>query len=371
MWEWVFWISLGIVVFAYAGYPVSLFALRRLVRRPVRKQPIEPFVSVLIPAYNEAGWVEAKIRNVLAVDYPEDRLEVVVASDGSKDETPAIASRLADGRRVRVLDYPVNRGKINVLNSSVPECRGEIVLFSDCSAMLGRDAVRELAANFADPQVGAACGVYKVIKPEQGDIGHQEDFYWKYETWMKVQESQIASNLGGHGQIYAVRKSLYPYPESGTINDDFVIPLRILQQGHRVVYEPRAMVFEEAQEMTGFGRRIRVMAGNLQQMSEIRGLLSPPQWFPLYFFTGHKGIRLLVPFAMLGAILANLMLLGQPLYQALGVAQAGFYALALLGSSLDLRPKVLKLPYYFSMINAAMFAALFHALQGRRKMAWK
>lgn len=369
--ELLFLISAGLVVFAYIGYPITLVPLRRIVRRPVNKRPDEPFVSVLIPAWNEADWVEAKIQNVLSLDYPPDRMEVVVASDGSTDGTAAIASRLADGHRVRVLDYTENRGKINVLNASVPECRGDIVLFSDCSAMLDRDAIRQVAANFADPRVGGVCGGYKVLKPDEADIGRQEDLYWKYETWLKEQESQIASNLGGHGQIYAVRKELYPFPAPSTINDDFVIPLRVLQQGYRVVYEPKAIVYEEAREMTGFGRRIRVMAGNLQQLAEVRGLLSPPQWLPLYFFVGHKVVRLLIPFAMALAAISNLFLLGDPVYRWVGIGQCMFYVLAFAGALRELHPKILRLPYYFCMINAAMFAALYHVFQGRRKMAWK
>jgi cellulose synthase/poly-beta-1,6-N-acetylglucosamine synthase-like glycosyltransferase len=369
--EMVFWASTAVVVFTYLGYPITLLFLRQIVRHPVQKRAGEPFVSVLIPAYNEAAWVEAKINNVLHLDYPPDRIEVVVASDGSTDGTGVIAARLADGVRVRVLDYAVNRGKIGVLNASVPQCRGEIVLFSDCSAMLETGAVREIVANFGDPQVGAVCGAYKVAKPDEADIGRQEDLYWKYETWLKEQESQVSSNLGGHGQIYAVRKALYPAPDPSTINDDFVIPLRVLQQGYRVVYEPRAVVHEEAREMSGFKRRVRVMAGNLQQLAEVGGLLSPPQWLPLYFFVGHKVLRLVVPFAMIAALVSNLFLLETPFFQLTALGQGVFYGLAVAGAWGQLRPRILRVPHYFCMINAAIFAALYHAVQGRRRLAWK
>jgi cellulose synthase/poly-beta-1,6-N-acetylglucosamine synthase-like glycosyltransferase len=368
---WVFWAGAAVPVYAYFGYPLLLAALRLVMRRGVRKAPHEPSVSLLIPAYNEAAVIARKIRNSLALDYPEDRIEIVVASDGSRDDTAGIAAQLADGSRVRVLAYPVNRGKMATLNESVRQLHGEIVVFSDASAVLLPDAVRKLLMNFADPKVGAVSGRFTVAKADEADIGHSEDAYWKYETWLKVQESQLSSTLGGHGHLHAIRRELYPYPPPGTINDDYVIPLSVLTRGYRSVYEPAAIIREEAHEMTGFGRRVRIMAGNLQQLRYIGGLLRPLRPLPLFFFLSHKVMRLLVPFAMLAALVANLFLLRQPVYLALFVAQAAFYALAILGGAWQLRPRTLLLPFYFCMISVATFFGLYHALTGRRRMAWK
>jgi cellulose synthase/poly-beta-1,6-N-acetylglucosamine synthase-like glycosyltransferase len=367
----VFWIGIAVPFYAYIGYPVVLALLRSFVRRGVRKAPFEPAVSILIPAYNEGDVIAAKIRNCLELDYPADRLEIVVASDGSKDDTAAVAQSFEDGQRVRVLAYPVNRGKIPLLNSSVPELRGEIVVFSDAAAMLYRDSVRTLVQNFADPRVGAVSGRYTVVKADEVNIGKSEDFYWKYETWLKVQESQIASTLGAHGHLHAIRKELYPFPPPGTINDDYIIPVSVLSKGFRAVYEPAAIVYEEAHEMTGFGRRVRIMAGNLQQLREIKGLLWPPRPMPLFFFLSHKASRLVVPFAMVAAFIANAFLLSSPFYTILFALQAAFYATAILGAIIQLRPRTLLLPFYFCMINAATFFGLYHALTSRRRMAWK
>jgi cellulose synthase/poly-beta-1,6-N-acetylglucosamine synthase-like glycosyltransferase len=171
--------------------------------------------------------------------------------------------------------------------------------------------------------------------------------------------------------LHAIRRNLYPVLSPGTINDDYIIPVSVLSKGYRAVYEPAAIVYEEAREMTGFGRRVRIMAGNLQQIREIRGLLWPLQLLPLFFFLSHKVSRLLVPFAMVAALVANLWLLDQPLYQLLFVGQAAFYAIALLGTMFKLRPKAIMLPFYFCMINAATFFGLYHALTSRRRMAWK
>lgn len=369
--QFLFWLSIAIPIYAYIAYPLVLALLRLLIQRPVKKAPIEPFVSLLIPAYNEGDVIERKIRNSLALDYPPDRLEIVVASDGSKDDTAEVAQRLADGSRVRVLAFPFNRGKIPALNASIPELRGEIVVFSDAAAMLYADSVRTLVENFADPEVGAVSGLYKVVKADEVNIGKSEDFYWRYETFLKVQESQIASTLGGHGHLNAIRKDLYPYPPPGTINDDYVIPVSVLSKGYRAVYEPKAVVYEEAHEMTGFGRRIRIMAGNIQQLREIRGLLAPLRPLPLFFFLSHKVSRLLVPFAMVAALLVNVFLLASPMYFALFCLQLAFYFLAAIGTLWQLKPRTLLLPFYFCMINAATFFGFYHALTSRRRMAWK
>lgn len=369
-----FWVSAGLVVYAYAGYPLLLLALRVFTRRPVHKDAITPSVSILIPSYNEADVIAAKIKNALALDYPPDRIEVVVASDGSTDLTAeiaraAIAARGA-GDRMRVFDYPVNRGKVAVLNDAVPHLTGEIVVFTDAAAMFAPDAIRKLVRNYADPEVGAAGGVYRVRRPGDAATGVQEDFYWKYETFLKKLEVSMGSVLGAHGQIHSVRRDLYPFPAPGTINDDYVIPVQVLQRGHRIAYEPEAIAYEEAREMSGFGRRVRIMAGNFQQLAEIRYFLRPPRPRCLFYFLSHKAARLAVPFAMLSALILNFLLLPRQPYRALLWLQAAFYALAMLGAAIPLRPKALRLPFYFCMVNAAAFAGVYHALTGRRRMRW-
>lgn len=369
--ELLFWLSAAVPVYAYFGYPLVLLALRGFIHRGVRKGAYEPSISLLIPAYNEGDVIERKIDNCLALDYPAEKLEIVVASDGSSDDTAARAQQRADGRRVRVLAYERNRGKIATLNSAVAELGGEIVVFSDAAAMIYPDALRRLMANFADPTVGAVSGKYTVVKADEIGIGKSEDFYWKYETFLKVQESELASTLGGHGHLHAIRRKLYPFPPPGTINDDYVIPVSVLARRYRAVYEPSAIVYEEAHEMAGFGRRVRIMAGNIQQLREIKGVLRPFRPLPLFFFLSHKVARLIVPFAMAAALILNLTLLGLPVYRLIFVLQAAFYLLALMGAVRPLKPKLLMLPYYFTMINAAVFFAVYHALTSRRNMAWK
>ena len=366
--ELIFWMAVSVPLYAFAGYPLVLLALGLVIRREVRTAPIRPLVSLLIPAYNEARVMARKIENSLALEYPPDRIEIVVVSDGSSDKTVDIAQSLGG---VRVLALPENRGKVAALNAAVPELRGEIIVFSDASALLALDAVRRLVENFADPAVGAASGRYSVVKPNEVNIGASEDLYWRYEAFIKIHESRLASTLGAHGHLHAIRKELYPFPPSETINDDYVIPLSVLGRGFRAVHEPTAVVYEEAREMTGFGRRIRIMAGNLQQLRHLRQFLAPFQPLPLMFFLSHKVVRLLVPFAMLTALVGNLFLLGSPVYRLLLGSQLLFYALAATGLTGQLRPRALRLPFYFCMVNSAAFFGLYHALTHRRGMAWK
>lgn len=369
--EAIFWGAVGFTFYTYIAYPLLLSATTLFYRHPVKKAPVEPTVSILIAAHNEQDVIEAKVRNSLDQDYPADKLEVVVASDGSQDATNRIVTSLADGSRVRLIAFPENRGKVAALNDSVPRLQGSIIVFSDASSILDRNAVRHLVENFADSDVGAVSGIYRVRKQREADLGEQEDFYWKYETFLKVCESRLGSVLGAHGSLYGIRKELYPFPQPGTINDDYVIPVRILQCGYRVAYETSAVAYEEAKEMAGFSRRVRIMAGNYEQLRELRLLLRPVRWFPLFVFFSHKVFRLLVPVAMVTAIVACSLLLDRPLYRWLLGLQLAFYATALLGLFLPATGKLLKLPYYFCMINAAAFCGVYYAAAKRRTLRWK
>jgi cellulose synthase/poly-beta-1,6-N-acetylglucosamine synthase-like glycosyltransferase len=371
----LFWISTGFAVYVYIGYPMLLWGLQSLLRSAPGKQPIEPSVSLLVAAYNEAAVIADKIRNSLALDYPAGKLEVVVASDGSKDATAEIVRAFCESKtcaggegsgRVRLLNFENNRGKMAVLNDAVRELRGDIVAFSDASSMLATDSVRVLVQSFNDPRVGAASGVYRLLKKDQAHLGAQEDLYWKYETFLKVQEAKLGAFTGAHGSLYAIRRALYPFPSVNTINDDFTIPMRILERGHRVAYEPAAVAYEEAHEMEGFSRRVRITAGNIEQLREIKGLLWPPRPFVLFCLLSHKTGRLLVPVFMLVALAANIALRGQFPYNWLLLGQALFYGLAALGAMASLKPKVLRLPYYFCMINSALFAWVYQALRHGR-----
>jgi poly-beta-1,6-N-acetyl-D-glucosamine synthase len=364
----LFWLSVAFPLYVYLAFPLLLWLLQTFVRRAPRTPPIEPSVSLLIAAYNEAAVIADKIRNGLALDYPAEKLEIVVASDGSEDATAEIVRsfEIESRGRVRLLSYAQNRGKMAVLNDAMRELRGDIVAFSDATSMLAADALRILVQSFGDARVGAASGSYRVLKKEQAELGPQEDIYWKYETFLKVQEARLGAFTGAHGSLFAVRRALYPFPAASTINDDFTIPMRILERGHRVAYEPAAVACEEAHEMAGFSRRVRITAGNVEQLREIRSLLWPPRPLVLFCLLSHKTARLSVPVFMLIALATNIALRNQFPYNWLLVGQALFYGLALLGGAVDLRPRILRLPYYFCMANAPLFGWIYQALRHGR-----
>jgi cellulose synthase/poly-beta-1,6-N-acetylglucosamine synthase-like glycosyltransferase len=246
------------------------------------------------------------------------------------------------------------------------------VVFSDAASRLMPDSLRRLVRPFADPAVGCVSGVYRVLRPEAAQLGDEEGFYWRYETFIKHCESDLASLLGAHGSLYAVRRELCPDLAEGTINDDYTIPVTIVAGGHRAVYEPGAVACEEAAEMGGFARRVRIAVGNFQQIRLLGLLLWPPRPWLVFTFVAHKVLRLLGPLCLAGALALNAFLPG-PLYGALLVAQVVFYGLALAGWVEEERRtpvRLLKLPYYFCMINAAYVAALGRLLAGGGRVRW-
>ena len=362
----LFWGSAGLVLYVYVGYPLLLWLMASFSRRSSPTKSINPSVSLLIAAYNEAAVIGSKIQNALALDYPAEQLEIVVASDGSIDGTAQVARSFAEGKtrfNIRILEFLKNRGKVATLNEAVPALVNEIVVLSDASSMLTPDSVRNLVRHFADPIVGGVSGVYRVLKKDQALLGGQEDVYWRYETFLKVQEAKLGAFTGAHGSLYAIRRGEYPFPPNNTINDDFVIPMRIQQRGYRIAYEPQAVAYEEAQEMEGFARRVRITAGNIEQLREIKSLLSPLRPIPLFCLLSHKAGRLLVPLAMVALVMTNAILWRESLYKFLLLGQVLFYAMAALGRFVRLRPAFLRLPYYFCMINSAFFAWIYHALR--------
>ena len=223
----IFWVCVATVCFAYVGYPIILWQLSRLLGRPPRAPADEgadlPSLSLLIAAHNEETVMEERIRNALAMDYPREKLEIVVASDGSTDATAAIVQHYAD-RGIKLLQYNPRRGKATTLNAAIPTLNGDIVLLSDANTYTDTVAARKIVRWFRDPKVGAVCGRLVLTDPATG--GNADSLYWKYETFLKRCESRLGALLGSNGAIYAIRRSLFEPIPVNTILDDFVIPLQ-------------------------------------------------------------------------------------------------------------------------------------------------
>jgi cellulose synthase/poly-beta-1,6-N-acetylglucosamine synthase-like glycosyltransferase len=368
-----FWVPFWTLAYAYAGYPALVWLLARAFGREPRRADVTPSVSLLIPAYNEAAHMDARLRNTLSLDYPRERLEVVVASDGSTDATNAIVERYRD-RGIRLIALPSNIGKTAMLSQVVPQLRGEIIVFSDASSELAPDALRTLVRAFADPAVGCVCGLYRLEAPV--DLrGEGEGLYWKYETFIKRQESRLHSILGAHGAFYGIRASLFRPLSGSMINDDYLIPMRIVAQGYRAVYEPRAVAMErEAASVEGeFARRRRIAAGNCQQIVELAHLLSPARGWVAFTLWSHKVLRTVAPLFMIALLVGSFALPAGPREAALA-GQALFYGSAWLGYVCQRRGRrvpVLSAPLYFCLGNLAMLAGLLNYGFSRKALVWE
>jgi len=370
-----FWAAALLLAQTYFLYPLWLLLLSRL--RPAWRATqvgpgAWPTVSLVVAAHDEASCIEEKLRNSLALDYPPDRLEVLIGSDGSTDGTDALVRAYPDPRVQ--LSAAQRAGKTSVLNRCIPAARGEVVVLSDANTRIKPGALKALVRHFADPEVGAVCGRLQLYNPTRAE--YEESAYWKYESWLKAMEGTQGAVVGANGGLYALRRELFrPLPPS-TIVDDFVIALRLLDQGYRVLYEPEALAEEETTEdyRREFARRARIAAGNFQSLGLVPGLLSPLRGFPAFAFWSHKVLRWCAPALMLVALAANAALLDQPFYRFTMAVQVGFYALAILGSMAvgpSLLRRVAGVAYYFVTMNLAIVVGFWRFLRNSQAAAWE
>lgn len=370
-----FWAAALLLAQTYFLYPLWLLILARLRPGP-RREParprVWPMVSLVVAAHDEAGCIGEKLRNSLALDYPPDRLEVLIGSDGSTDGTDGIVRTHPDPR-VQLSAAP-RAGKTSVLNRCIPAARGDIVVLSDANTRIEPGALKALVRHFEDPEVGAVCGRLQLYNPTRAE--YEESAYWRYESWLKALEGTQGAVVGANGGLYALRRGLFTRLPPSTIVDDFVIALRLLDQGYRVLYEPAALASEETTEDYGreFGRRARIAAGNFQSLGLVPGLLSPFRGFPAFAFWSHKVLRWCAPALMLVALAANVALLDEPFYRLTMAAQVGFYGLALLGS-LAVGPTFVRrtagIAYYFVTMNLAIAVGFWRFLRNSQGAAWE
>jgi len=372
--EAAFFAALAILAYAYFGYPLLIWLVARIRPQAVRRAACEPRVAVVIVAHNEVARIGLKLDTCLALDYPEDRLRIVVASDGSDDGTNAIVAEYAS-RGVRLLAFPVRRGKAACLNDAIASCTEEIVVLTDARQRLDAQAVRRLVENFADPAVGAASG--ELVFETDGITGFGEgvDAYWRYEKFIRQQEGLFASTVGVTGALYALRRECFREIPASTILDDVVIPMNVVMSGRRVVFDARALAYDlpsrdHRQERQ---RKVRTIAGNYQLLAAHPALLSPlrnPIWFQL---VSHKMLRLAGPLCLLVALAANAALApGSGFYQSLLAAQLACYALPALGRAWPLagRWRLVKLATAFLALNWFALLGLLEFLRNRNAHLW-
>ena len=345
--ESLFWLSAAFIAYVYVGYPALLAmwaSLRARKGRPPRNEERRwrdvPGISIVIAARNEAARLPARINNLLASDYPRDRIQIIVASDGSSDGTAEALAPFKD--RVELLQLPEG-GKALALNAAVARARNPILVFADARQRFAPDALRLLVYRFADPTVGAVSGEL-LIDGAHSTIGDGVSAYWSYEKWLRRHEALVGSTIGVTGAIYSMRRDLWRPLPGDTLLDDVLGPMRVVLAGYRVVFEERARAYDQAASdaSTEMRRKVRTLAGNFQLLAREPRLLVPvinPVWLQ---FMSHKLARLFVPYALAALLIASGALAGQSLFYAmLCSAQIVFYGLAIYGGILDRRQRPL------------------------------
>ena len=383
--ELVFWLAALALLHTYFLYPLILIGIDGVVqmsasirfmqqgeeRRRRGPSAFQPSVSLVVAAYNEAECIREKLANSLAIDYPKEKFEVLIGSDGSSDGTDEAVAGCGD-KRVRLSAAP-RAGKTTVLNRCIPIARGDIVVLSDANTMIDAQAIRRLLRHFEDPEVGAVCGKLKLYNRVKKD--YEESAYWSYESLIKFFEGKRGAVMGANGGLYAIRRTLFTALPPSTIVDDFVIPLRILELGYKVEYEPEAIAFEETTEdyEKEFGRRARIAAGNFQSLKLVPRLLLPTAGFRAFAFWSHKLLRWCAPALMAAALAANLFLLRHPFFKLTFLAQGVFYTLAALGRvgfGHGAMRRVASIAYYFVTMNFAIAVGFWRFLRNAQRPAW-
>jgi len=373
--ELVFLVSALVVSYAYVLYPVIVVAWSRLFHRRVEKRYRQIPVSVVIAARNEEKNISARIENLLAQEYPRDLLEIIIVTDGCSDRTAELA-RLHAGPGLQVLECATPVGKATALNIGVAAATRDIVVFADARQSFSPNAIAELVSVFHDAAVGAVSGELILVRgAEIGEVHEGVGLYWQYEKLIRRSESAIASVVGATGSIYAVRRELYVPLAPNTLLDDFLVPMRIVLAGYRVVFlrAARAFDFSSATTSREFSRKVRTLAGNFQAVAMEPRLLDPRANPVLFQFVSHKLLRLVVPYFCLIAWVSSAMI-DKPVYRALFVAQTLFYAIGLLNLT-PLKPTrvtaLVRVSWTFMVMNAAAVAGLWMYLTREEHEIWR
>lgn len=363
----LFWLCLALIGYAYFGYAIWLWLYVRLRRRPMLQRPITPNVSIIMAARNEEARLPAKLDNLGLLDYPRELLQIIVASDGSTDGTAGILRGHANIFPV-ILDE--SNGKAFALNEAVKLAAGDILVFLDVRQTVDANAISELVACFADPDVGAVSG--ELLLETAPGISSESalGIYWKIEKTVRKLESASGSVVGVTGAIYAIRRELYAEIPQGTILDDVFVPMNVARMGKRVIFQPSAIARDRVFSETGreFSRKVRTLTGNYQLLRLAPWLLSPAN--PLLFrFISHKLLRLAVPLLLVLMLLASALAHG-PAYRAAFWLQIGFYVLATIGALIPSAQKFkpAAIAGTFVMLNVAAAVAFYNFVAGRNRV---
>lgn len=382
----LFWALIFIVFYAYFGYGILLFFLVKIKRLFTKQitysKDYIPEVTFVTAAYNEEDWIEEKIQNCLNFDYPQDKITFFFVTDGSSDNTPKIIQNypFPEGTQWKLLHKPERKGKIAAVKRIMPMIQTPITIFTDANTDVNPAAIKMMVRHFHNDNVGAVAGEKKVKIDGKASAKAGEGFYWKYESFLKRLDSEFFTVVGAAGELFAIRTSLYkPVPQNAIV-EDFVMTMGIAAEGNKVVYEPQAYA-EEGQSASvaeELKRKIRIAAGGIQSIIWLSPLLNPFKHGWLTFqYVSHRVLRwTLAPLALPIVLFLNIWL-----YQAVGgayvwilYAQIAFYIAAVLGWILEkkhIKIKALFIPFYFCMMNYAMFKGFFRFMKGNQSVIWE
>jgi poly-beta-1,6-N-acetyl-D-glucosamine synthase len=369
----MFFTCLGLLVYVFLGYPFILKILSLLFGKEVEKKQIYPAVSLIISAYNEQNNIEQKLLNSLELDYPKDKLEIIVASEATDNTNLIVEKYLSE--QVKLYHYSPREGKSATLFKTVPKAKGEIIVFSDANAVYDKNAIKILVSNFSDNRIGCVSGQLKYLMPD-GSQGSGEGIYWKYEMLIKKLENLLFSLLGANGSIFAIRKNLYQ-PISIDRGDDFELPVRIAENGLGVVLEPQAISWEKSSDKgyDEFKRKVRIISWNIKScLILLSESFAKRNALLVFQLISHKLLRWLFPVFALGLLASNVFLPQLPFRVLLGF-QILFYAAAALGFALEKTigkiPALVIIPYYFCLIHFAALVGIYKFITAKQKTIWE
>ena len=370
----VFWISFGFILYVYIGYPLVMWIASRFSQLRKEDSNWLPTVSLIIVAHNEEDVLGEKLENSLKIDYLKDRLEITVVSDGSTDNTNAIAKSFSqDG--IHLHEVVPRGGKTRALNLAVAKASSDILVLSDANTMYQPDTLRKLVRHFADSTVGAVSGDVRLVNAADTH-SFSETMYYLYERWLQGMESRVCSMIGTDGGMYAISRKLFQPPSDTIILDDFVISMNVARAGYRVVYEPEAVAFEKGTttSLEEFRRKIRIVAGGLQALKLREGLPKLKQPLLIFCYLSHKLFRWLVPVFLIFLLAVSLVLSAEYMYFLAFVGQVLFYCGAILYAKNALGLQCVNwmgIPYYFSLVNCAALMGLWKGLMGSETVMWQ
>lgn len=384
--EVLFWASVLLLFYTYLGYGMLLFFLIKIKKKkylPPLPDASLPKVTFLVAAYNESHWIAEKFKNSISLNYPQDKLRLLFVTDGSNDDTPEQLRALSEQTQlqVRVEHQPERKGKIAAVHRVMPLVETPIVIFSDANTLLNKEAIKNIVRHYQAADVGGVAGEKRILQQEKEEASTSgEGFYWRYESQLKKWDAQLYSVVGAAGELFSIRTELYEPIPTDTIIEDFYLTLRIAQKGNRIQYEDQAYAIETASASVKeeLKRKIRIAAGGLQAIYRLTSLLNIFRYGWLSFqYVSHRVLRwTLAPLALLTLFISNLALWPSHslFYKLTMIGQLLFYLAALLGWLLEkrkLRSKGLFIPYYFCIMNYAVYRGFFRILSGKQSVLWE